>query len=219
MAARSEGRNLQGRRRVNVVALLRFVHQLRGDFFEAAASLGWREFVRDRGVSLGSFRDVFLHLAYVEEHHFTQFLEGHATRWPTFASQVDHRRYRDLSSVRERLRLVTQLAEERLSRWDNEQSLRKLVWWVRLGRPIRVTRENALTQCTTEHLLHLGEIEALLWQSEVEPPTTLWIDRVVLEGRSPAPPPIPLVQKIAKDPRALLSSVSRGRAVRWNRTQ
>lgn len=46
----------------NVLGLLRFVHKVRADFFEAAAALGTEEFVRDRGVSLGSFRDVFLHL-------------------------------------------------------------------------------------------------------------------------------------------------------------
>jgi uncharacterized damage-inducible protein DinB len=197
--------------RVNVVGLLRFVHQLRGDFFEAAATLGWKDFARDREVSLGSFRDVFLHLAYVEEHHITQFCEGRPTRWPTFASQTDHRRYRTIDSVRERIRWVTELAEKRLSVWDTERALQKVVCWVRLGHPLRITRENALTQCTTEHLLHLGEVEALLWQSKIEPPTTLWIDRNILQGRPPAPPPIPLMQKIAKDPRNLLSPISRGR--------
>lgn len=210
MASHLAVQDQRTRRPVGVISLLQFVHQLRGDFFEAAATLGWRSFAQDRGVSLGSFRDVFLHLAYVEEHHFTQFLEGRATRWPTFASQVDHRRYRDLSSVRERLREVTQLSEDRLAEWDNDRALRKKVWWVRLGHRIRVTRETALMQCTTEHLLHLGEIEALLWQSRVEPPTTLWIDRMVLDGRPPAPPPGALMRRIARDADTLLSEVSRG---------
>lgn len=195
--------------KVNVIGLLRFVHQLRGDFFETAATLGWREFTRDRGVSLGSFRNVFLHLAYVEEHHITQFCEGRPKRWPTFSSQVDRRKYRDMESVRERLRQVTRLAEERLTAWDTGRALAKTVCWVRLGHPFRLTREEALTQCTTEHLLHLGEVEAMLWQSHVEPPTTLWIDRMVLVGCPPAPPPIPILQKIAKNPRALLAPVSR----------
>lgn len=185
-------------RPTDVVRLLRFIHGLRADFFEAAATLGWREFAKDRGVSLGSFRNVFLHLAYVEEHHVRYFAAGIPKRWPTFATQVSNRRYRTIDAVRRRLEAVTELSERRLRRWDSPTGLRKRVVWVRLGHPLKVSRETALTQCTTEHLLHLGEIEALLWQRGIEPPTTLWIDREVLHGAPPAPPPVPIMGEIAR---------------------
>ncbi|HZY71089.1 MAG TPA: hypothetical protein VFF67_08970 [Thermoplasmata archaeon] len=184
--------------RTNVIALLRFVHGLRSDFFEAAATLGWAEFVKDRKVSLGSFRNLFLHLAYVEEHHITQFCEGKATRWPTFAEQTSGRRYRDLDAVRVRLRNVTELAESRFRVWNTSRELARTVTWVRLGRPLSLSRESALTQCTTEHLLHLGEVEAMLWQRGIEPPTTLWIDREVLHGRPPAPPPVAVMRRVER---------------------
>jgi uncharacterized damage-inducible protein DinB len=183
---------------VNIVKLLRFVHGLRSDFFEAAATLGWEEFTRDQGVSLGSYRNLFLHLAYVEEHHITQFCEGRPTPWPSFARQVSSRRYRNIDEVRRRLEEVTALAEDRLREWDTPRGLAKTVCWVRLGHPIKVTRETALTQCTTEHLLHLGEVEAMLWQHGIEPPTTLWIDREVLHGKPPAPPPVPIMKKVTR---------------------
>ena len=198
---------------VNIIRLLRFVHGLRSDFFEAAATLGWKEFTRDQGVSLGSYRNLFLHLAYVEEHHVTQFCEGHATRWPSFASQVSTRRYRDIDSVRRRLKEVTALAEARFREWDTPQGLAKTVSWVRLGHPLRVSRETALAQCTTEHLLHLGEVEAMLWQHGIEPPTTLWIDREVLHGRPPSPPPVPIMRKIARQ-REMLAREHRRRDAR-----
>ena len=177
---------------------MRFVHGLRSDFFEAAATLGWKECTRDQGVSLRSYRDLFLHLAYVEEHHVTQFCEGHPTRWPSFASQVSKRRYRDIDSVRKRLEEVTSLAEVRFREWDTPRGLAKRVCWVRMGHSLRVTRETALAQCATEHLLHLGEVEAMLWQHEIEPPTTLWIDREVLDGKPPAPPPVQIMKKVAR---------------------
>ncbi len=185
--------------RTPVLDLLRYVHALRSDFFEASATLGWTGFAKDRGVSLGSFRNLFLHLAYVEEHHVTQFCEGKATVWPYVSEQVSRRRYRTFDEVRERLRSVAALAEERFGVWDNERALGQEVAWVRLGHPIRLAREQALTQCTTEHLLHLGEIEAMLWQADIEPPTTLWIDRMVLHGRPPAPPPVRVLRRIRRD--------------------
>jgi len=200
------------RAKVNIIAILRFVHELRGDFFETAASLGWKEFARDRGVSLNSFRNLFLHLAYVEEHHITKFCQGRAEPWPSFSAQVAKRRYNDIASVRGRLRDITSLSEEYLSRWDNDRALQEVVRWVRLGHPLKVTREAALTQCTMEHLLHLGEVEAMLWQLDVEPPTTLWIDRIVLRGHPPAPPPVRTIRRLARDPNALISQTSRLRA-------
>jgi len=183
---------------INIIRFMRFVHGLRSDFFEAAATLGWREFTRDQRVSLGSYRNLFLHLAYVEEHHVTQFCEGRPTRWPTFARQVSKRRHRDIDSVRRRLEEVTGLAEARFREWDNPPALAKTVCWVRMGHPLRVTRETALAQCATEHLLHLGEVEAMLWQHGIEPPTTLWIDREVLHGKPPAPPPVPIMRKATR---------------------
>lgn len=197
--------------RTNVIALLRFIHGLRSDFFEAAATLGWTEFVKDRKVSLGSFRNLFLHLAYVEEHHVTQFCEGKPTPWPSFAQQTSTRRYRDLEAVRVRLEDVTELAERRFRIWDSPRQLARTVTWVRLGHPLQLSREAALTQCTTEHLLHLGEVEAMLWQRGIEPPTTLWIDRIVLQGRPPAPPPVSIMRRVerARRIRARRRSVTR----------
>ncbi len=48
---------------VSTIDLIGFVDKLRQDFFECAAKLGWKEFTKDRGVSMLSFRDIFLHLA------------------------------------------------------------------------------------------------------------------------------------------------------------
>ena len=181
-----------------VVRLMRFVHGLRSDFFEAAATLGWKEFCRDQGTSLGSYRNIFLHLASVEEQHVTKFCEGIPALWPSWRSEISTARYRDLDAVRARLESVTLVAEEKFRRWESPRALDEKVWWVRRGHPLRVTRETALTQCTTEHLLHLGEIEAMLWQRNIEPPTTLWIDREVLHGRPPAPPPVAVVRAVAR---------------------
>jgi uncharacterized damage-inducible protein DinB len=200
--------------RANVVELMRFVHDVRGEFFETAAALGWKEFTKDRGVSMNSFRNLFLHLAYVEEHHVRYFCQGTAKAWPYFYTQVSPRRYRTIDAVRERLRDVTALADRYLALWDSDRELRRVVRWVRLRHPLRVTREMALAQCLTEQLLHLGEVEAMLWQLDVSPPTTLWIDRVVLHGRSPAPPPVRSMKKAALDGTSLLAGYTRANARR-----
>jgi uncharacterized damage-inducible protein DinB len=173
---------------VTTIDLMDFVHELREAFFECAAGLGWEEFTKDRGVSMHSFRDVFLHLAYVEEQHVTQFCEGRPTPWMREVMRIPQRQFRSLASVRKRLRQVRAMGDVRFPRWNTAEELaRPAVWVASRKYPIRLTRDAALAQCVTEHLLHLGEVEAMLWQMEVEPPTTFWIARRVLHGQWPPP--------------------------------
>lgn len=173
---------------VSTVDLMDFVHELRSDFFECAAKLGWEEFSRDRGVSMHSFRNLFLHLAYVEEQHVTEFCEDRATPWMWEVMNIPRDRYLSLATVRRRLREVTAVADARFRNWNTPEELaRPAVWVASRKYPLRLTRDSALAQCLTEQLLHLGEVEAMLWQLDVEPPTTFWIARRVLRGRWPPP--------------------------------
>ena len=173
---------------VTTIDLMDFVHELRADFFECAAGLGWEEFTKDRGVSMLSFRDLFLHLAYVEEQHVTQFCEGRPTPWMREVMHIPRDRFLTVAAVRKRLREVRALGDARFKKWNTLKELATPAVWVAEGRyPIRLSRDSALAQCLTEHLLHLGEVEAMLWQMDVKPPTTFWIARRVLHGRWPPP--------------------------------
>ncbi len=173
---------------VSTIDLMDFVHELREDFFECAAKLGWKEFTKDRGVSMLSFRDIFLHLAYVEEQHVTQFCENRATPWMREVMSIPKDRYLSIASVRKRLKDVTAMGNVRFQKWNNPEDLAEPAVWVASRKyPLRLSRDSALAQCVTEHLLHLGEVEAMLWQMDIEPPTTFWIDRRVLHGRWPPP--------------------------------
>ena len=173
---------------VSTIDLMDFVHELRAEFFECTAQLGWKEFTKNREASMLSFRDTFLHLAYVEEQHVTQFCEGRPTPWMPEVMKIPKDRYLSIAAVRKRLRQVRAMGDKRFKKWNTPDELRRPAVWVASKKyPIALTRDSALAQCLTEHLLHLGEIEAMLWQMDVEPPTTFWIMRRVLHGRWPPP--------------------------------
>ncbi|MHB8584979.1 MAG: DinB family protein [Thermoplasmatota archaeon] len=173
---------------VSTIDLMDFVHELRADFFECAAKLGWEEFTKDRGVSMLSFRDIFLHLAYVEEQHVTEFCEGRPTPWMKEIMEIPKDQFTSIAAVRKRLKEVTALGDQRFATWNTPRELAKPAVWVASKKyPLRLSRDSALAQCLTEHLLHLGEVEAMLWQMDIEPPTTFWIDRRVLRGKWPPP--------------------------------
>jgi uncharacterized damage-inducible protein DinB len=173
---------------VTTIDLMDFVHELREDFFECAAKLGWKEFTKDRGVSMLSFRDIFLHLAYVEEQHVTKFCEDRPTPWMREVMRIPQNQFLTIPAVRKRLREVRTMGDARFKMWNSAEQLEKPAVWVAARKyPIRLSRDSALAQCLTEQLLHLGEVEAMLWQMDVEPPTTFWISRRVLHGKWPPP--------------------------------
>jgi len=200
---------------VTTIDLMDFVHELREDFFECAAKLGWKEFTKDRGVSMLSFRDIFLHLAYVEEQHVTEFCEARPTPWMTEVMKIPSDRFRSIAAVRKRLREVRAMGDQRFEKWNTPEELAKPAVWVAARKyPLRVSRDSAIAQCLTEHLLHLGEVEAMLWQLDVEPPTTFWIDRRVLRGKWP--PPKSAVYDVPLLPR---KATGRGPASRLHRRE
>ena len=177
---------------VTTIDLMDFVHELREDFFEQAAKLGWKEFTKDRGVSMHSFRDLFLHLAYVEEQHVTEFCEGRPTPWMSEVMDIPKDRYLSIAAVRRRLKEVTTLGDRRFPKWNTPEELARPAVWVASANevesyPLRLTRDSALAQCLTEQLLHLGEVEAMLWQMDITPPSTFWVMRRVLHGKWPPP--------------------------------
>jgi uncharacterized damage-inducible protein DinB len=197
---------------VSTIDLMDFVHELREDFFESAAKLGWKEFTKDRGVSMLSFRDVFLHLAYVEEQHVTQFCENRPTPWMREVMRIPRDQFRTLASVRRRLREVRAMGDTRFKRWNTPEELEKPAVWVAEGKyPNRLSRDSALAQCLTEHLLHLGEVEAMLWQMDVKPPTTFWIARRVLKGKWPPPKSALVGGRTLPDSRESARSPPRGK--------
>ena len=173
---------------VTTIDLMGFVHELRREFFERAARLGWKAFTKDRGVSMHSFRNLFLHLAYVEEQHVTEFCENRATPWMREVMNIPKDRYLTIAAVRRRLKEVETMANARFRKWNTPKGLSQPAVWVASRKyPLRLSRDSALAQCLTEHLLHLGEVEAMFWQMDVVPPTTFWIDRRVLRGKWPPP--------------------------------
>lgn len=195
---------------VTTIDLMDFVHELRADFFECAAKLGWKEFTKNREVSMLSFRDIFLHLAYVEEQHVTEFCEGRATPWMPEVMKIPQGRYLTLAAVRNRLREVRAMGDQRFKKWNTPEELEKPAVWVASKKyPLRLSRDSALAQCLTEHLLHLGEVEAMLWQMDVEPPTTFWIDRRVLRGKWPPPRSALYGGRVLPRPRVYHRSASR----------
>jgi uncharacterized damage-inducible protein DinB len=76
--------------------------------------------------------------------------------------------------VIEHMHDVESNTREYLARADSSELGRRVVFELSSGKTFDLTVEECLFQSFTEQLYHIGELIALLWQENIEPPTMQW---------------------------------------------
>jgi uncharacterized damage-inducible protein DinB len=99
-------------------------------------------------------------------------IRGRATEYKRQRKSED---YANMQMVLEHLREVEHRTREYLQNVD-EDDLKRRVKFVLLssGEVFDLSVEESLFQSFTEQLYHMGELIALLWQENIEPPKMQW---------------------------------------------
>ena len=139
---------------------------VRGLYFEALEKLPWAEVAKPRGASFDSMRNVFLHLTLVEDRWINFTLQNRFSEW----KDPDFETYQTIDSLKNYLLHVRNSTEKFLENLNPEdlQRMVPLPWGNKPG--TRITIETALCHMVMEDMVHYGELSALLWQMDVEPP-------------------------------------------------
>jgi uncharacterized damage-inducible protein DinB len=152
---------------------------VRKKYFQVISQLPEAELTKDRGASFPSILDIFTHVL-------------DAYRW--WFLYV----YRDKASERVRLRgtglslkevqqeehKIDSLVKKFLQRLS-EKDLAKTIIWRETFKDKKGTKNYELTftmrdmlwQLVGEELQHRGELNALLWQIDIDPPISEWVDQ------------------------------------------
>ncbi len=133
--------------------------------------LPWAVVSKDRGATWHSMAGVFHHVVGVYDGWLCYVVQGKdvmeetaAKSWDSLASMREVRAFHD--AVWDQVDV--------LIRGLTDASLRRKVkapW-----QPKACTLEDALMQVTLETAHHLGEIIAMLWQEDIQPPAMTWLD-------------------------------------------
>ena len=59
---------------------------------------------------------------------------------------------------------------------EDQEFVRRVIFFLRSGKSYDLSVEELLFQSFTEQLYHLGELIALLWQENIEPPMMQWFN-------------------------------------------
>jgi len=152
---------------------IRELHQysstVRRAFLEKLASLPWEVVTQDRGASFGSMKDVMLHMIDNED----MIVSGQVLKVPGYKRAREWEDYRDMQMIREHLDEVERRTDAYLEKADEKELGRRVNLTVRSG-TFDLSVEECLMQSFTEQLYHMGELIAILWQDDIEPPKMAW---------------------------------------------
>jgi uncharacterized damage-inducible protein DinB len=141
-----------GEETMKTLQLLEYSQFLRHKYLETLSKLPWAEVVKDRGASHPSLRDIFVHMVFVVDAYINYGLQNN----PNYPN-VNYNEYDNIEKIKKYLEDVESRANANLSKMTPEQ----------LGK-----NEVVLLDFFQEETHHRGELIALLWQMDVEPPHT-----------------------------------------------
>lgn len=135
---------------MKILQLMDYSKDLRHRYFETLSKLPWAEVIKDRGASFPSLRDIFLHMVFVTDAYINHALQGNKN-YP----EVKYEEYDSIEKVKKYLEDVEAKATVSLDKMTPEQLQKS---------------EMLLLDFFQEETHHRGELLALLWQMNVEPP-------------------------------------------------
>jgi len=148
---------------VDIKDLLAYNDIERRAFFEAFATLSWKEFTKNREASFNSIRNIFIHTLNATD-YWLDFLQGENKR-----SRKKFEEYKTLKEIDTYMKHV----ENRMNKYLKSLSpegLKKKYQGKREGELETVTAEELLVHVFEEEVHHRGELIALFWQMGVKPP-------------------------------------------------
>jgi len=150
---------------MNTLKLLEYNQFLRHRYLETLSKLSWEDFVKDRGASFPSLRDIYLHILFVVDIYFNYILQGN----PNYPSP-NYNKYDSIEKITKYLEEVESKANDYLSKVTPEELTKNIERKQKDGSTFLAPVEDMLLDFFQEETHHRGELIALLWQMDVAPP-------------------------------------------------
>jgi uncharacterized damage-inducible protein DinB len=159
----------------SIPELYEFSSQVRRRFASKLAEMPWEDVIENREASFYSMRNILIHMIDNEDW---------IVNWAIYNRSKEYKRekqadqYQSMNEIMDHLDKVEGKTRTYLKRAaaDGESEFKRRVNFVLTtsGKNFDLSVEECLFQSFTEQLYHLGELIALMWQENVEPPQMQW---------------------------------------------
>jgi len=153
---------------VEVTELLEYNETVRRRYFEKLGALSWKVFIKNREASFESIRNIFIHTLGAID-YWLDFLQGQNLR-----SKRKFEDYKTFKEVRNYMEHVEKRTHDYLNSLTTGQLEKTYAVTDDDGKSFEVTTTDILIHVFEEEVHHRGEVIALLWQMNVEPPQMGW---------------------------------------------
>ncbi len=156
---------------MDAVRLYDYSARVRRRFSDKLAELPWEDVQKNREASYYSMKNILVHMVDNEDW---------IVNWVVKDRAADYRRkkkseeYTDMKMALDRLDEVESKTRAYLSGIDVLELSKHVSLVLQSGEKFDMTVEECLLQTFTEQLYHIGELIALLWQEDIEPPKMQW---------------------------------------------
>lgn len=142
---------------------------VRRAFLETLSGLPWETVTKNREASFYSMKDIMLHIIDNED----MVLRREVLKAPDYKKPREWTEYTDMHMIADYSNEVEKRTNAYLDKADERELARRVNFTVRFG-SFDLSAEECLLQSFTEQLYHMGELIALLWQEDIEPPKMQW---------------------------------------------
>lgn len=161
---------------MKIIKMFEYSQYLRHAYFDTFCRLPWDDFIKDRGASFDSIRNVFLHCVEVLDRYVNQFIRG-GNKLP----RINFDDYDSFDKIKIYLYRVESDVNHYLKTVTPEELKRKFVREFK-SVTLTLTVEDGLVDIFQELIHHYGEFIALLWQMKIEPPHLGWSKYLNMES-------------------------------------
>jgi uncharacterized damage-inducible protein DinB len=152
-----------------IIELYEYSSRVRRRFAEKLAQLPLDTVAKNREASFYSMKNILLHMIDNEDWMVNWVIPGKSQAYV----RKKWEEYADMAAVLNHLNEVEKGTRAYLQGSTQEDFRRRVDFTVSSG-TFNLTVEECLFQSFTEQLYHIGELIALLWQENVEPPRMQW---------------------------------------------
>ena len=155
---------------MDAISLYDYSTRVRRSFAKKLAELPWQNAVKNREASFYSMKNILLHMVDNEDWIVNWVMKGKAAGY----KRRKWEDYTDMAMVLEHLETVEAKTREYLAGAGPSELARHVDFTLQSGERFDMTVEECLFQTFTEQLYHMGELIALMWQENLEPPKMQW---------------------------------------------
>lgn len=153
-----------------ITELYSYAARVRRNFAEKLAELPAGVVVKNREASFYTMKSILIHIIDNEDWIVNWVIHGKSREYVRKKSEE----YTNMAQVLQHLDEVEGRTRAFLKTANEKEFNRRVDFALSSGTTFNLSVEECLLQSFTEQLYHIGELIALLWQENVEPPKMQW---------------------------------------------